>query len=155
MLVDIVDSAVINSEIAMQLLLSNFSDFYLRPIYLFKNSTHIFDKEDTIEAMLSEFIFYDGDRVLKPCFFEDSKDNLYIQASDIFVGLVGKLSAFINTHSQVEIEICIQKLRGRQLESLDMYLKLVKKCENKNRPFHIWAVIPCQGYTALDCFQDL
>lgn len=114
------------------ILLNNFSGFYLRPIYLFKNSTHIFDKEDSIESLLSELVFKDGDDVLKSYSFENSKDNLYIQASDIFIGLVGKLSTFINTNSQADIESSIQNLSIYQLESLDIYLNLIKKSDSKN-----------------------
>lgn len=116
-------------------LLKDFSNFYLRPIYLFKNSTHIFDREDTIRSILSEFIFCDGEKIVDCYSFEDSKDNLYIQASDIFVGLVGKLSTFINTHSRTDIENSIQNLSAFQVESLDLYLELVKKCDRKNIAF--------------------
>jgi hypothetical protein len=117
------------------ILLKNFSDFYTRPIYLFKNSTHIFDKEDSIEEVLSEFVFKDGDKVLQSYSFADSKDNLYIQASDIFIGLVGKLSTFINTSSLADIESSVQNLNNYQLDTLDIYLDLVKKCEVKNFTF--------------------
>ncbi|RUT05989.1 hypothetical protein DSM106972_031950 [Dulcicalothrix desertica PCC 7102] len=117
------------------ILLKNFSDFYSRPIYLFKNSTHIFDKEDSIESLLSKFVFKDGDKVLQSYSFENSKDNLYIQASDIFIGLVGKFSFFINTNSPADIESSIQNLSTYQLETLDIYLDLIKKSESKNFAF--------------------
>lgn len=117
------------------ILLNNFSDFYARPIYLFKNSTHIFDKEDSIEEVLSKFVFKDGDKVLQSYSFENSKDNLYIQASDTFIGLVGKLSFFINTSSLADIESSIQNLSNYQLETLDIYLDLIKKSESKNFAF--------------------
>lgn len=116
-------------------LLKDFSHFYLRPIYLFKNSTHIFDKEDTIKDLLSEFDLYDGDKLLESYSFEDSQHNLHIQASDIFVGLVGKLSTFINTNSLADIENSIQHLSAFQLESLDIYLELTKKSNSKNIGF--------------------
>ncbi|MBW4578688.1 MAG: hypothetical protein KME42_03825 [Tildeniella nuda ZEHNDER 1965/U140] len=117
------------------ILLKNFSDFYLRPIYLFKNSNHIFDKENSIEDLLSKFVLKDGDKVLESYSFEDSKYNLHIQVSDVFIGLVGKLSTFINTHSRVDIENSIQHLSIFQLESLDIYLELIIKSHNKNFAF--------------------
>lgn len=117
------------------ILLNNFSGFYLRPIYTFKNSTHIFDKEDSIEGILSEFVLKDGDNVLQSYTFENSKDNLYIQASDIFIGLVGKMSRFINTSSPADIKSSIQNLNTYQLETLDIYLDLIKKSNSKNFAF--------------------
>jgi len=116
-------------------LLKDFSGFYLRPIYMFKNSTHIFDKEDSVEDVLSEFTLYDEDKILESYSFEDSKDSLYIQASDIFIGLVGKFSTFINTHSHTDIEISVNNLSQSQLESLDIYLDLIKKSDSKNIAF--------------------
>ncbi|MEC4880939.1 MAG: hypothetical protein SAL70_06260 [Scytonema sp. PMC 1070.18] len=116
-------------------LLKDFSNFYLRPIYLFKNSLHIFDNEDVVKGLLSEFVLYDGEKMLESYSFENSKDNLYIQASDIFVGLIGKLSTFINTHSHADIEGSIKTLSASQLESLDIYLELVEKCNKKNFAF--------------------
>ncbi|MBD2212919.1 hypothetical protein H6G27_24025 [Nostoc linckia FACHB-104] len=117
------------------ILIKDFSHFYLRPLYLFKNSTHVFDKEDTIKSILGEFIFCDGEKILECYSFEDSINNLYIQASDIFVGLVGKLSKFINTCSRTDIENSICNLSASQLESLDLYLELVKRCNSKNIAF--------------------
>ncbi|MBW4603933.1 MAG: hypothetical protein KME29_31305 [Calothrix sp. FI2-JRJ7] len=117
------------------ILMENFSGFYLRPLYTFKNSTHIFDKEDSIEDILNKFVIKDGDKVLQSYYFENSKDNLYIQASDIFIGLVGKLSTFINTNSPADIKNSIQNLSTFQSETLNVYFDLVKKAESKNFAF--------------------
>lgn len=59
-------------------------------IYSFKNSTNVFDNEDTIKEALDEYRIM-GNRVQFMNYsFVDSKDNQLTQLSDIFIGLMGK-----------------------------------------------------------------
>ena len=116
-------------------LIKEFSQFYMRPIYLFKNSIHVFDNEKSIESILNDITFKDGEKTLNTYTFEDSNDNLFIQASDVLVGLVGKLSSIINTSSPNEIEDMFTRMGSYQLETLDLYLDLVNVSDKKNFAF--------------------
>jgi hypothetical protein len=40
-------------------LINDFSHFYFRPVYMFKNSTHVFDKEDSIVELLANYKIMD------------------------------------------------------------------------------------------------
>lgn len=117
------------------MLLKDFSQFYLRPIYLFKNSNHIFDKEDSVEPLLDEFELNDSGTIIKPYSFEDSIGNLYIQASDIFIGLLGKFSTFVNSNSLADLMKIIEELNSLQKENLKIFMQLIEKSENRNRAF--------------------
>jgi len=117
------------------ILMSDLVHHYLKPIYTFRNSTHIFDKEASIESSIEEYnITYNGSP-LSNFRFEDSKNDLLIQISDIFIGLVGKLSTFINSSSAGEIELALSRLDGKQLGTLDTYLDIINKADDKNKAF--------------------
>jgi len=117
------------------ILIKEFSQFYMRPIYLFKNSIHIFDEERSIEPILNNVEFKDGKNILNTYTFENSKDNLFIQASDVLVGLIGKLSLLINTSSTEKLHGILSDLSSYQLETLDLYLELVNVSDKKNFAF--------------------
>lgn len=117
------------------ILLKNFTSLYLAPLYTFKNSNHIFDKEENIQNALKEYRLLDNGIPFNNYSFEDSKNDVLIQVSDILVGLVGKMTTFINTHNSDEIIIQIRQFDDTQLANLDNYLELVNKSDKKNRAF--------------------
>lgn len=117
------------------ILLKDFSHFYLRPIYTFKSSNHVFDNEDSIQEIISQYRIKYGDEIITSYNFVDSENNLFIQASDIFIGLVGKLSKFINTNSEVQIKNISSTLSEIQKKNLAKYYDLVDKSENRNMIF--------------------
>ncbi|RXG18306.1 hypothetical protein DSM03_101988 [Leeuwenhoekiella aestuarii] len=117
------------------ILLKDLSQFYLRPIYLFKNSTHIFDNEDSISETLQEFKILDGEQEINNYSFVDSKTSQLIQLSDVFVGIMGKLSNYLNTHSREEIETDFNSLTETQMQNVDLLIDLIDKSHNKNVAF--------------------
>lgn len=117
------------------ILLKDLSQFYLRPIYLFKNSTHIFDNEDSISETLQEFRILDGEQEISNYSFVDSKTNQLIQLSDVFVGIMGKLSNYLNTHAREEIDADFNSLSETQKRNIDLLIDLIDKSHNKNVAF--------------------
>lgn len=117
------------------ILIKDFSQFYLRPIYLFKNSNHIFDNEVTISEIIANYKIIDDSQEIKNYFFVDSQSDLFIQASDIFVGLMGKLSSYINTNTREKIISDFESLSERQLNNVDALINLIDKSNNKNVAF--------------------
>lgn len=107
------------------ILIKDFSQFYLRPVYLFKNSTHIFDDEDSIAKEFQRYKIVDGSSEINNYSFVDSKTNQLTQLSDIFVGLIGKLSVYINTSSREKICSDFRSLGVVQRENVDLLLGLV------------------------------
>lgn len=117
------------------ILINNFSQFYLNPIYLFKNSYHIFDNEISVSEIISDYKIFDGDEEIKNYSFIDSKSNLFIQSSDIFVGLFGKLTNYLNTSSREKIINDFDLLSKKQLNNIDLLIDLEDKSHNKNIGF--------------------
>lgn len=117
------------------ILLKDLSHFYLRPIFLFKNSTHIFDNEDSISETLKEYKILDGNDEIKNYTFVDSKTEQLIQLSDIFVGLMGKLTNYLNTSSREKIDNDFQTLTATQQANIDLLIEVIDKSHNKNIAF--------------------
>lgn len=117
------------------ILLKDLSQFYLRPIYLFKNSTHIFDNEDSVSEILKDYKILDGKDEIKNYTFLDSKTEQLIQLSDIFVGLLGKLTNYLNTSSREKIDEDFQTLTVTQQINIDLLIAVIDKSHNKNIGF--------------------
>lgn len=117
------------------ILLKDLSQFYLRPIYLFKNSTHIFDNEESIADIIRDYKIFDGDDVIRNYSFVDSQTNRLVQLSDVFVGLLGKLHNYLNTSSPDKIETDIIALTALQNTNIDLLLDVIDKSANENIAF--------------------
>jgi hypothetical protein len=121
------------------ILINGLVHFYMRPIYTFLNSEHLFDNETEIEAAFAEYeIIYKGKTITNYSFL-DSKDDVLTQASDIIVGFVGKLSKFFNTHNAIQIEQKLTSMTPLQAKNLDLYLDLVLKSDRLNPGFFHYA----------------
>lgn len=117
------------------ILLKDLSHNYLRPIYLFKNSTHIFDNEDSIFETIKDYKILDGNEEIKNYTFVDSQSNLLIQLSDVFVGLMGKFTNYLNTSSRDKIDIDLNSLSTLQKENIDLLISVIDKSHDKNIGF--------------------
>ena len=117
------------------ILLKDFSSFYLHPLYLFKNSRHIFDEEDYIQELLDVYDFKDGKESIDIFEFRDSESTPEIQISDIFVGLMGKFSSYVNTTDIKTLENEISTLDEQQFENCKLLLSLIQKSSDYNKAF--------------------
>jgi len=69
---------------------SGTENFFLNRICTFKNSKHIFDNEDLIEAAIGDYVITNGEQHVS-FEFADSKLHFEIQLSDIIAGFFGKI----------------------------------------------------------------
>lgn len=113
-------------------LIHSFLDFYLRPIYLFKNSIHIFDNEEQIKTQFEKIRLIEKGIEIKPYRFVDSKQEKFIQISDIIIGLIGKFSLFINSYNFQQLTEMREKLNSQQQENLSLFDKIINKSNIKN-----------------------
>lgn len=116
-------------------LLKDLTHFYLNPIYTFKNSNHIFDNEESIADSLKGYRILDNGEEIKNYTFVDSKTSLLIQASDIFVGIMGKLTNYINTSSKDKINKDFSSLTTIQQSNIDLLIDLIDRSNRKNVGF--------------------
>ncbi len=117
------------------ILLKDLSQFYLRPIYTFKNSVHIFDNEDLISETLNGYRILDGESEIKNYSFIDSQASQLIQLSDVFVGLWGKLTNYLNTSTREKISKDIDLLSSLQKSNIDLLIDVEEKSHKKNIGF--------------------
>ncbi|ADF52112.1 MULTISPECIES: DUF3800 domain-containing protein [Flavobacteriaceae] len=117
------------------MLIEEFYQFYIKQIYMFKNSTHTFDNEDAIQKIIGRFNLIDGKRTLNNYVFKDSKSEIMIQFSDIIVGLTSKYHSFINNHPEKLIISEFEKLNDLQKSNLQLYVKIISKSDNHNPGF--------------------
>jgi len=117
------------------ILLNDLSQFYLRPIYLFKNSTHIFDNEDSISETLNDYRILDNNEEIKNYTFVDSQTSLLIQLSDVFVGIMGKLTNYLNTSSRQKIDTELSSLSEIQKINIGLLSNVIDKSHNTNIGF--------------------
>lgn len=115
------------------ILIDSLSNFYLKPIYTFLNSNHIFDNEEEIKKTISKFNITSDGEPIKNYSFVDSKDNDLVQLSDIFVGIVGKFMGYRNSHSIEEIFSDIDKFSDIQRENLSDFFNLIIRSHVKNQ----------------------
>lgn len=116
-------------------IIEDFSEFYLRQIYLFKYSTHTFDNENSISRILNGYKILDKSIEIKNYSFVDSQTNQLIQLSDVFVGLMGKLAVYFNTSTKEKIDNDFCSLSMIQRANIDLLVDVIEKSHNKNIGF--------------------
>lgn len=84
------------------MLIESFTNFYTQPMMIFKNATHIFDREIQIERILDSAKFKDSSRPVNYS-FSDSKSTPGIQIADVVTGFLGKYQCFVEKHSLPEL----------------------------------------------------
>lgn len=116
-------------------LIDRMAEFYMRPLGLFKNSEHIFDEEVKVIDYFNKFEFCDGDNILDHFDFEESHNNVFIQMSDVVVGLLGKYFEFINILNFRDIKNVKNTLSTIQDKNFTKLFMLLKKSELNSRAF--------------------
>ncbi|MBT2619171.1 DUF3800 domain-containing protein [Chryseobacterium sp. ISL-6] len=116
-------------------LITDFQTFYLRTIYLFINSEHLFDNEVTIEELLNQLNLTYDNKKIENYKFIDSTNNQLIQLSDILIGFIGKLYNYINDTSINKIKLDIKEFSEIQISTLQSFYDLLSFSENKNKAF--------------------
>lgn len=117
------------------ILLKEFSMFYIKNICLFKNSNHILDIEPMIEERLNSKIFVDNGRQVENYNFVDSKNESGIQIADVVVGFIGKFFTFINQTAMLDLHSTRSSLSPIQLRNLSRYSEIVDISINENKAF--------------------
>lgn len=106
------------------MLIDSFHDFFLHSIYIFKNSSHIFDDETEIEKIFNDFHLVDGEREIS-FKFSDSKKEVGIQLSDVIAGFIGKYFIFIEENSMSALLKKKESLNHTQTINFELFRDLV------------------------------
>lgn len=84
-------------EDAPDVLIGSFSSFFTMPVLLFKNASHVFDREIQVEKSLNTDGFKQRAEDIDYR-FSDSKADPGIQLADVTVGLIGHYQEFVERH---------------------------------------------------------
>ena len=73
------------------MLMDGYESLYIKPIYMFPNSEHIFDEETEIMKKICSTPIILGGNELHNYSFVKSTENRIVQLSDVIIGIIGKL----------------------------------------------------------------
>lgn len=116
-------------------LIDEFSTFYINRICLFKNSFHLFDIEKMIEDHLARLSFVDDGRPVQNFQFIDSKKEPGVQIADVVVGLLGKAFTFFNRTEKSELREVQASLSPTQSDNLSRLVALIDLSIAENAAF--------------------
>lgn len=108
--------------------------FYQNRGMMFRNSSHIFDGEEIVEADMSKLGVDSSLRSFKYSFV-DSKSEPLTQISDVLAGLMAKYFEYIDRNTYEELEIAKSKFSVYQLEALGLIKALIEKSDEECKPF--------------------
>lgn len=108
---------------------------YAQSLALFINSEHMFDNEVDVQDNFNEVIMTYQDEEICNFSFADSQSNILIQASDVIIGIVGKMFSFIRVNDISSIYNIAKILNDTQLQNLDLLLTLYNKSLGENSGF--------------------
>lgn len=116
------------------MLIGSFQGFYTRPIMLFKNAVHIFDREIQIEKSLNDAKFKDCARHVNFS-FSDSKREPGIQIADVVTGLLGKYQSFVEENSLPELMKRKCSWNKCQIENFNLLRQLIDISDDVSNAF--------------------
>ena len=116
------------------ILIEDFNGHFLRSLYIYPTSTHIFDMESEVQNDLADtqvqykqkFVDYS---------FVDSKYRIEVQLSDGICGLLGSHFNFLEKHTFEELVEIKEKLNPRQKTTLYLLQKLIDVSEEQSNGF--------------------
>lgn len=101
------------------ILIDSFKDMYLRPMFVYPNSVHVYDEEHSIQEDLKDTVIkYQGGIVNYS--FLDSKQCMGIQLSDGVCGLLGSYFNFLENHSLEQLKSLKAELNPNQQRTLEL-----------------------------------
>lgn len=140
MLKELVRKAKFLTELAFlvdddaDVLIDSFSSFFTRPILLFKNAAHVFDREIQVEKSLNAEGF--KQRAQGTDYrFSDSKADPGIQLADVTVGLIGKYQDFVEEHRLPELLARKKGWSPIQIESFNLLRGLIDYSDEVSNAF--------------------
>lgn len=116
------------------ILIENFDHLFLRPLYIYPNSSHVFDKETEVqEALGNTQVKFKGGFV--DYSFVDSQDCIEIQLSDGICGLLGSHFNFLEEHSAEKLIEIRKNLNPVQCQTLSLLRKLIDISDAQSNGF--------------------
>jgi Protein of unknown function (DUF3800) len=117
------------------LLIDDFSTFYLGRIAVFKYATHVLDMEESIRSRFLETPLTSGGKRVTNYRFADSKGEPGIQLADIVVGVLGKMHSYFTETPWNEVAADRASLTGTSLQNSELLRDLISVSHDANIAF--------------------
>lgn len=118
-----------------RVLVEDLSVFYLKNIYIYKNSIHIFDAEEKVEKIIKSSNVSDADDTLENYSFINSKSNYGIQVSDVVCGFLGRYFTYLKDESYDKINEFKLKMNSDQKNNLALLKDLIDRSDAVSNGF--------------------
>jgi len=117
------------------MLIDDFSTFYLGRIAIFKHATHVLDMEESIQDRFLETPLTSGGEPVTHYRFADSKAEPGIQLADIVVGVLGKMHSYFTETPWNEVAADRANLTGTSLQNSELLRDLLAASHDANIAF--------------------
>jgi len=138
------------------LLIDNFSDFYLNRLAVFKYSNHVLDIEECVRKRFLEMPLTSGGKRVAHYRFADSKAEPGTQIADVIVGMLGKMHSYLIEASRKEIAATRASLPGTSLQNAELLRDLIDVSDATNIAFlhHVTSVHDLEKLDLFFHFRD-
>lgn len=111
------------------ILIEDFSTFYINRLKTFPNSEHILDKECKIEEKINNVRMHDPELDAVNFTFVESKEaqNYLVQISDVTAGFIRLYFNFLEYSSIEEVSLFIDSLNPTQKQTMSLFKELLDK----------------------------
>ncbi|EEW2001181.1 DUF3800 domain-containing protein [Escherichia albertii] len=116
-------------------LIDSFMVFYLRNLYLFKNSVHIFDEEKSIQDEVKNFPLTENGIPIQNHEFVKSHNSEAIQLSDVIAGFLGKYFSYLKDVNDEQLAIDKSALTSKQFKTLSALKHIIDVSDDVSRGF--------------------
>lgn len=106
--------------------------FYLLRCEEFSKSWHVFDEELRVIKMMNNFQLYENGKMLNNWKFVNSCDNVFVQISDLVVGLLRNLFLFLDNTSLDDIRKLCLHLTDSQVKNFSTIYNLICRSDHKH-----------------------
>ncbi|MDH8702724.1 hypothetical protein M2138_002093 [Dysgonomonadaceae bacterium PH5-43] len=130
-----IDELVFLSDEDEYVMIKQLNELYAQNLAMFINSEHIFDNETDIQENFDKVRMTYQDKEICNFSFTDSQSSILVQASDVIIGIVGKLFSFIRSIDILSIYNITDGLNDTQIKNLDLLLTLYNKSLSQNPSF--------------------
>ncbi len=116
-------------------LIDSFMVFYLRNLYLFKNSIHIFDEEKSIQDEVKKFPLTENGMPIQNHEFVKSHNSEAIQLSDVIAGFLGKYFSYLKDVNDEQLVLDKAGLTSKQVKTLSALKHIIDVSDDISRGF--------------------
>lgn len=131
---DVLDELIFLVDDQPDVLIGSFSSFFTMPVLLFKNATHVFDREIQVERTLNTGRFKERAQGIVYR-FSDSKADPGIQLADVTVGLLGKYQDFVEKHGLSELLARKEAWNATQTTAFELLRDLIDYSDGVSNAF--------------------